>query len=30
VVVKQDHPSLRGMLYQVRHLIAVTPAKAGE
>ncbi len=29
-VVKQDHPSLRGMLYQVRHLIAVTPAKAGE
>lgn len=29
VVVKQDHPSLRGMLYQVRHLIAVTPAKAG-
>jgi len=30
VVVKQDHPSLRGMLYQVRHLIVVTPAKAGE
>ncbi len=30
VVVKQDHPSLRGMLHQVRHLIAVTPAKARE
>jgi large subunit ribosomal protein L30 len=29
-VVKQDRPSLRGMLYQVRHLIVVTPAKAGE
>jgi large subunit ribosomal protein L30 len=29
-VVKQDRPSLRGMLYQVRHLIAVTPAKAEE
>ncbi len=30
VVVKKDHPSLRGMLHQVRHLIAVTPAKARE
>jgi large subunit ribosomal protein L30 len=30
VVVKQDHPSLRGMLHQVRHLIEVTPAKARE
>jgi large subunit ribosomal protein L30 len=29
-VVKQDRPSLRGMLYQVRHLIVVTPTKAGE
>ena len=29
-VVKKDHPSLRGMLYQVRHLVEVTPAKAGE
>jgi len=27
-VVQADRPSLRGMLYQVRHLIAVTPAKA--
>ncbi len=30
VVVKPDHPSLRGMLHQVRHLIEVTPAKARE
>jgi large subunit ribosomal protein L30 len=30
VVVKKDHPSVRGMLYQVRHLITVTPAKARE
>ena len=30
VVVKADHPALRGMLHQVRHLVAVTPAKAGE
>lgn len=30
MVVKQDHPALRGMLYQVRHLIVVTPAKGGE
>ncbi len=29
VVVKQDHPALRGMLYQVRHLVEVTPAKRG-
>ena len=27
-VVQADRPSLRGMLYQVRHLIEVTPAKA--
>ena len=30
VVVKTDHPALRGMLYQVRHLIEVTPTKARE
>ena len=30
VVVKQDHPALRGMLHQVRHLIEVTPAKEGK
>jgi ribosomal protein L30/L7E len=29
-VVKPDHPALRGMLHQVRHLIKVTPAQAGE
>lgn len=29
-VIRQDRPSLRGMLYQVRHLIAVTPATAEE
>ena len=29
-VVKPDHPALRGMLHQVRHLVQVTPAKAGE
>jgi large subunit ribosomal protein L30 len=27
-VVKKDHPALRGMLRQVRHLVEVTPAKA--
>jgi large subunit ribosomal protein L30 len=30
VVVKTDHPSLRGMLYQVRHLLVVTPTKGRE
>ncbi len=30
VVVKQDHPALRGMLYQVRNLVEVTAMKAGE
>ena len=30
VVVKQDHPALRGMLQQVRHLVEVTPAKEGK
>jgi large subunit ribosomal protein L30 len=29
-VIKQDHAALRGMLYQVRHLVEVTPAKAAE
>ena len=29
-VVKSDHPALRGMLQRVRHLVVVTPAKAGE
>lgn len=29
-VVKRDHPALRGMLYQVRHLVSVAPAKARE
>jgi large subunit ribosomal protein L30 len=29
VVVKRDHPSLRGMLYQVRHLVRVTRATEG-
>jgi large subunit ribosomal protein L30 len=28
-VVKPDHPAVRGMLYRVRHLIEVTPVKAG-
>lgn len=27
VVVHADHPALRGMLYQVRHLVRVTPVK---
>jgi large subunit ribosomal protein L30 len=26
-VVKQDSPSLRGMIKQVRHLVKVTPVK---
>jgi len=30
VVVKQDHPALRGMLHQVRHLVEVTPAEKGK
>ena len=29
-VVKKDHPSVRGMLYQVRHLVEVTPVKEGK
>jgi large subunit ribosomal protein L30 len=27
VVVQADHPALRGMLYQVRHLVRVTAVK---
>jgi large subunit ribosomal protein L30 len=27
VVVKQDSPSLRGMIKKVRHLVKVTPVK---
>jgi large subunit ribosomal protein L30 len=30
VVVKKDHPALRGMLYQVRHLVDVTPVREGK
>jgi len=30
VVVQRDHPALRGMLYQVRHLVDVTRAPGGE
>lgn len=30
VVVQADHPALRGMLHQVRHLVEVTPAKEGK
>ena len=30
VLVKQDHPALRGMLYQVRFLVAVAPMKEGK
>jgi len=29
-VLQVDRPALRGMLYQVRHLVEVTPAKTGE
>ncbi|HEY6208362.1 MAG TPA: 50S ribosomal protein L30 [Gemmatimonadales bacterium] len=29
-VVKRDHPALRGMLYQVRHLVEVTRATRAE
>jgi large subunit ribosomal protein L30 len=27
VVIHPDHPALRGMLYKVRHLVAVSPVK---
>lgn len=30
VVVHADHPALRGMLQQVRHLVQVTPEKEGK
>ena len=30
VVVQKDHPAIRGMLEQVRHLVAVTPVTAEE
>ena len=30
VVVHTDHPAIRGMLHQVRHLVAVTPVTAAE
>jgi len=30
VVVKKDHPALRGMIYLVRHLVEVTPVKDGK
>jgi large subunit ribosomal protein L30 len=30
VVVHTDHPALRGMLHQVRHLVEVTPVKEGK
>jgi large subunit ribosomal protein L30 len=30
VLVKADHPALRGMLHQVRHLVEVTTANASE
>ena len=29
VLIKQDHPALRGMLQLVRHLVEVTPEKEG-
>ena len=29
-VVHADHPALRGMLYQVRHLVQVTTEKEGK
>ena len=30
VVVKKDHPAVRGMIYLVRHLVEVTPVKDGK
>lgn len=30
VVVHKDHPAVRGMLHQVRHLVEVTPEKEGK
>jgi large subunit ribosomal protein L30 len=30
VVIQKDHPAIRGMLYKVRYLVEVTPAKDGD
>ena len=30
VVIRPDHPALRGMLNRVRHLVEVTPEKEGK
>lgn len=30
VVIQKNHPAIRGMLFQVRHLVEVTPVKDGE
>jgi len=30
VLIKQDHPALRGMLHKVRHLVEVTTEKEGK
>ncbi|HEV8263873.1 MAG TPA: 50S ribosomal protein L30 [Gemmatimonadales bacterium] len=30
VVVQKDHPAIRGMLQQVRHLVEVTTEKEGK
>jgi len=30
VVTHKDHPAIRGMLYKVRHLVKVAPAKEGD
>lgn len=30
VVIQRNHPAIRGMLYQVRHLVEVTPLQDGE
>jgi large subunit ribosomal protein L30 len=29
-VVKDDHPSIRGMIAKIRHLVEVSPCEAGE
>jgi len=29
-VVKEDHPSIRGMIAKIRHLVEVCPCEAGE
>ncbi len=30
VVVHEDNPSIRGMLYRVRHMVAVRPVEASD